>query len=186
MWTRFQVTQVNHPQGLLVMTGTHSDLEQTMANSNPSPVSVRPSPNPENMIQLTYVSSQTQALSARELLALLEEARVLNNARSITGLLLHKEQSFFQVLEGPAGEVRRTFTAIQKDPRHQHVEVLSELPVDKREYQDWRMGFVDLDGIDPKLLEGYSDFMQKSGEPREFLANLGKSERLALIFRDFA
>lgn len=141
---------------------------------------------PDELIQLTYVSTQIAAMSARALLGLLEEARVLNGDRGITGLLLHKQQSFFQVLEGPAAEVKRTFGNIQRDKRHHQIEVLSEVAMDQREYSDWRMGFVDLDGIDPRLLEGYSDFMRHSGEPREFLANLSKGKRLALMFRDLA
>ena len=157
-----------------------------MPNTDTAPRNAEPRNQPDALVQLTYVSSQTQALSARELLALLEEARVLNNERGITGLLLHKEQSFFQVLEGPAAQVRHTFAAIQKDPRHQQVEVLSETELDDREYADWRMGFMDLDGIDPRLLEGYSDFMRETGEPREFLTNLSKGQRLALMFRNLA
>lgn len=157
-----------------------------MNERDSAPSTSSPCPEPQDIVQLTYVSSQKEPLSARQLLALLEEARVINSARGITGLLLHKEQSFFQVLEGPSTEVARTFASIQRDPRHFQVEVLSESRTDVREYADWRMGFVDLDGIDPRLLEGYSDFMRKSGEPREFFTNLSKGKRLALMFRDLA
>ncbi len=157
-----------------------------MTDRDAAPRNAKPKANSDDVVQLTYVSTQTAPLSARELLAVLEEARVANNERGITGLLLHKEQSFFQVLEGPAAEVARTFASIQKDPRHHHVEVLSETGLGVWEYADWRMGFMDLDGIDPRLLEGYSDFMCQTGEPREFLTNLSKGKRLALMFRDLA
>ena len=157
-----------------------------MTDRDTAPQNAEPLDNPDDTVQLTYVSTQTAPLSARELLALLEEARVINNTRGITGILLHKEQSFFQVLEGPSTEVKRTFAAIQKDPRHHQVEILSESELTVREYADWRMGFMDLDGIDPRLLEGYSDFMQQTGEPREFLTNLSKGKRLALMFRNLA
>ena len=140
----------------------------------------------DRMIQLAYVSTQTHSMNTRDLLALLEEARVANSSRGITGLLLHKEQSFFQVLEGPENQVLPAFEAIKKDPRHHQIEILVRSEVEHREYADWRMGFVDLDGIDPRLLESYSDFMQHSHEPREFLTQLSKGARLALMFRKLA
>jgi hypothetical protein len=161
--------------------------DQTMTNDKNAPNDgFSAEPKTDRMFQLAYVSTQTQPLNARELLGLLEEARVANNERGLTGILLHKERSFFQVLEGPEDEVKRVFNSIAKDKRHDQIEVLVQSELSEREYPDWRMGFVDLDGIDPRLLEGYTDFMAHTEEPREFLAQLSKGARLALMFRKLA
>ena len=64
------------------------------------------------------------------------------------------------------------------------VEVLFDEPLEEREFSDWRMGFIDLDGIDVSMLRGYSNFFDNNEEPRAFLKALSRGERLALLFRD--
>ncbi len=136
------------------------------------------------MIHLAYVSTQTRLMSNAELLAMLEEARNNNGRHGITGLLLHKEDAFFQVLEGPELAVRRAFAGIAKDARHKHVEVLLEEALNDRQFPDWQMGFTDLDNVDATLVPGFSRFMQEKRGPRQFLAKLSASKRLAVMFRD--
>ena len=136
------------------------------------------------LIHLAYVSTQTRDMCAADLLELLQEARQRNESRGITGLLLHKNESFFQVLEGSRADVLATFERISKDARHEGVEVLFDESLEEREFKDWRMGFLDLDGIDVSMLKGYSDFFSKNDEPRAFLKALSRGERLALLFRD--
>jgi hypothetical protein len=140
--------------------------------------------SPDELVHLAYVSTQTGDMSARELLELLTNARKVNTERHITGLLLHKNRSYFQVLEGTRAEVDRTFAAIEQDGRHHGVEVLFDESLDEREFEDWRMGFMDLDGVDASLLAGYSAFFDKNEEPRAFLKALSRGQRLALLFKD--
>ena len=75
------------------------------------------------------------------------------------------------------------FELIRKDPRHQRVEVLYQAPVERREFPDWVMGFVDLDGVDVSLLPGFSTFMSESAEPRQVLEELTRTRRMMLLFR---
>jgi len=138
----------------------------------------------DQLIHMAYVSTQTRDMEATDLLKLLQEARALNASRDITGLLLHKNESFFQVLEGRREQVMATFESITRDERHEGVEVLFDEALEEREFSDWRMGFIDLDGIDVSMLQGYSDFFNSNDEPRAFLKALSRGERLALLFRD--
>ena len=138
----------------------------------------------DQLIHLAYVSTQTRDMCAADLLDLLQEARQLNESRGITGLLLHKNESFFQVLEGRRADVLATFESISRDARHEGVEVLFDESLEEREFTDWRMGFLDLDGIDVSMLKGYSNFFSNNDEPRAFLKALSRGERLALLFRD--
>ena len=98
-------------------------------------------------------------------------------------LLLHREDSFFQVLEGEEDVVRQVFDKIQRDPRHERIKVLFEGPIEAREFADWRMGFVDLNGVDVKNLPGFSDFLSDDVEPRRLLEELTQVKRLLLLFR---
>ncbi len=137
----------------------------------------------ETLYQLGYSSTETRALGAAGLIRLLNTARDRNRSLDITGCLMHREQSFFQVIEGCKPAVLALFELIRKDPRHQRVEVLYQTPVAEREFPDWVMGFVDLDGINVSLLPGFSNFMFESTDPRQILEELTRTRRMMLLFR---
>ena len=135
------------------------------------------------LYRLGYVSTQTRPLSPAETLSLLRLARRKNEERDVTGLLLHREDSFFQVLEGPEQAVREIFDTLRSDDRHQRIEVLFEGPCEEREFADWRMGFSELDGVDVSQLPGFSDFLQQDSEPRQLFDELTRTQRLMLLFK---
>jgi hypothetical protein len=135
------------------------------------------------LYHLGYVSTEALKFSEEALVALLSEARNANADRDVTGLLLYREGSFYQVLEGSESAVMATFQDIEGDPRHKEVRVLFDGETDAREFADWQMGFLNLDGVDMDTLSGFSDFMSRDAEPQEFLENLSRGKRLALMFR---
>ena len=132
---------------------------------------------------LGYVSTETVKFSEEALIALLSEARNANADRDVTGLLLYREGSFYQVLEGSESAVMATFHEIEVDPRHKEVRILFHGETDAREFADWKMGFLNLDGVDVDTLSGFSDFMTRDAQPQEFLENLSRGKRLALMFK---
>lgn len=137
----------------------------------------------DELFHLGYVSTGTRDLSSDEMVNLLIEARRINTERDITGLLLHRDKSFYQVLEGDEAAVRQTIQSIENDDRHTALDVLFEGTVEEREFPDWKMGFLNLDGIDIETLQGYSDFLSREDNARDFLENLSRGKRLALMFR---
>jgi len=139
--------------------------------------------NPDALYHLGYVSTAAVDFSDEALIALLGEARSANTDRDVTGLLLYREGSFYQVLEGSEAAVMATFRDIEGDPRHKEVRVLFNGETDAREFADWQMGFLNLDGVDMDTLSGFSDFMTRDADPREFLESLSRGKRLALMFR---
>ena len=139
--------------------------------------------DPDALYHLGYVSTEAVKFSDAALIALLTEARNANTDRNVTGLLLYREGSFYQVLEGSESEVMATFHDIESDPRHKEVRLLFSGETESREFADWQMGFLNLDGIDLETLSGFSDFMTRDAEPREFLESLSRGKRLALMFR---
>lgn len=139
--------------------------------------------NSDRLFHLGYVSTETGDLGSAGMVQLLTEARRINTSRDITGLLLHRDRSFYQVMEGPEDIVRETFDSIEKDERHTGIDVLFEGEVDEREFPDWQMGFLNLDGVDIETLQGYSDFLSREDNAKDFLENLSRGKRLALMFR---
>ena len=142
-----------------------------------------PETNSDRLFHLGYVSTETGDLGSSGMVELLKEARLTNTSRNITGLLLHRDRSFYQVLEGSEDVVRETFEGIEKDERHTAIDVLFEGAVEEREFPDWQMGFLNLDGVDIEALQGYSDFLSREDNARDFLQNLSRGKRLALMFR---
>ncbi|WP_439106980.1 BLUF domain-containing protein [Congregibacter sp.] len=134
------------------------------------------------LYSLGYVSTQTRPLDNEQMLSILEGARETNAKLGVTGVLLHRQDSFFQVLEGAREEVKALFDKICTDSRHERVEIVTEGPIRNREYNDWRMAFIELDGQDFSAMPGFSDLMRNTPAAREFLQTLSRTKKLALLF----
>ena len=140
-------------------------------------------PQSAPLFQLTYVSTQTRDMGAADLIGMLNQAQIANDQKGITGLLLHREDSFFQIIEGDQESVEALFKKIESDSRHTRVEVMFRGASVGREFPDWKMGFLELDGIDVRMLPAFSKFLEDDAEPRQFLKALSRGKRLALLFR---
>ena len=122
-------------------------------------------------------------MSTSELADLLSVARRHNEAAELTGMLLYKDLSFLQVLEGPSDDVHRTYRHIRNDPRHNRVRLLFEHQIEEREFPDWTMGFHNLDRENLESLRGYSDVMTSGQRARDLFNNPSRAKRLLLLFR---
>lgn len=85
----------------------------------------------------TYKSIATASPSATDLRALVGKARARNRKMSVTGMLLYENGSFLQTLEGPPEKLNALWSSITQDPRHDHIELLSEHMVPARVFPDW-------------------------------------------------
>lgn len=95
-----------------------------------------------------------------------------NKILDITGILIHHEGWFIQLLEGPKTNVATLIQVIEQDPRHDHVEILFDFPVAERGFPDWTMGRMNLDqsvNIDQELLDNFSRIYRRVSRvsPRE-------------------
>ena len=107
---------------------------------------------------LVYESRSVQPLAEADLFALLEQARRNNEPLGITGVLLHGDGRFVQVLEGTDDAVHEVFSRIATDRRHYAVRILADEPLAQRRFGDWSMGLRrpghgDLDDFDARLAE---------------------------------
>ncbi len=91
--------------------------------------------------QLVYVSSAVRPVTAEDVARLLRGARKRNAIEGVTGLLLHSEGNFIQLLEGPKASVEKVFEFVKADPLHNGIIELLNEPCEAREFAGWSMGF---------------------------------------------
>jgi hypothetical protein len=135
------------------------------------------------MFYLIYVSNATRALVDHELEAILEKSRKENEHLQVTGLLLYKDVSFMQLLEGAEATVRTLLERIVCDPRHYHVTTLQCGETESRQFPDWTMGFRRLDESAERV-PGYRDFEALLLTGAEFRSEPARSLRLLQLFME--
>lgn len=135
------------------------------------------------MIQLAYVSTATRLMSTQGLAELLAESRAFNADHNVTGMLLYKDRSFLQVLEGSEDDVVPLYDRIRRDLRHEKVKTLYMRDVPARDFPDWTMGFKNLNGIDVTQLDGYTNFMESGETARAMFEDMSRAKKLLLLFR---
>ena len=135
------------------------------------------------MIHLCYVSSAKYLMTQADLLEMLEQARRNNAERDISGMLLYKDLSFLQVLEGPVDAVHEIYGTICRDERHERITLLFDEPIEQRDFSTWAMGFENLDDRNLSDIDGYCDFMVNKGEARELFQDSSRARKLLLYFR---
>ena len=116
------------------------------------------------MIQLVYTSTAAVPFGAATLRELLAAARMHNMGVGISGLLLHVDGSFLQVLEGEPTIVRALVARIEADRRHKRFLTLAVRDITERNFPDWSMGFFDASGrasseIGYRKTTGFADLM---------------------------
>jgi hypothetical protein len=132
------------------------------------------------MYQFVYVSREVMRFTDEQLQDLLKVSRRKNSACQVTGLLLYVSGNFIQLLEGAREDVLATRDRIAADTRHRGMNTLLDGPCEKRDFQDWSMGFEKVGGSEADKLPGYSDFLtQTAGESAQGSAAL----RLLEFFR---
>lgn len=93
------------------------------------------------MIRVTYVSREVAGLTPDQLLALISQCHRNNPNKGLTGMLLHGNGTFLQVLEGDEQVINSLLTAIAQDPRHTSMTIVRRQSVTTRQFDGWSMGF---------------------------------------------
>lgn len=132
---------VTSPVASMTSTSTAATTGSTSGNDDGASAE-----GDDPLIQLVYTSSaKIRYLPRAELEGILVSSRATNARNDITGLLMYRDGSFAQFLEGPRSAVLDTFARIRADRRHRGVIVVLNRPVEKRDFEQWRMGFRDMD-----------------------------------------
>ena len=135
-----------------------------------------------SLIHCIYTSAATRSFEAVDLSALLLAAREKNGRLGLTGLLLHTDDTFFQVLEGQAEVVDALYATIELDKRHAQVTKIIREPIPHRVFDEWTMGFSEMTRKELAEMDGTNDFF---GEARSFARlDAGRAKKLLDAFRE--
>ncbi len=136
-----------------------------------------------SLFQIIYVSTASEPFGRAELVKLLRQSVRRNMQSGITGLLLYKDGSFMQVLEGEERAVVALYSKISRDPRHHHVIPLIHEPIEQRNFPNSAMAFRDLNAAELRNLAGYSEFLNTPLNGELYARDIPKSKRLLLLFK---
>ncbi|MFJ3035663.1 BLUF domain-containing protein [Curtobacterium pusillum] len=128
---------------------------------------------------LVYMSSAAEPFDDDALEGVLEHARSRNTADGLTGLLVHRDGRFMQLLEGPYDAVLSTYQRILADDRHEDVRLLAEESIHTRRFPEWSMAY-DRDTDGAAVPEGFSDFLETGDRS----ADSSRSRELLRWFRN--
>lgn len=113
------------------------------------------------LFSLVYTSRAASPMARADLVGLLQQCRVHNTAARLTGILLYRNQTFVQMLEGQRNRVEPLYEAIRRDPRHHDVTTVTSREQLDRQFPDWSMGFSNLDE-EPVALPGWTDVLDRA------------------------
>lgn len=97
------------------------------------------------IFQLIYTCALSKETSGTDLDSIAECSRRRNEKYGITGILLCKDGSVLQVLEGERSAVMSLYNKIAADDRVSNVIVLIQRVTTKREFPKWSMGYKNAD-----------------------------------------
>jgi hypothetical protein len=134
------------------------------------------------LIHCIYASAATRTFDTPQLADLLQKARECNHKLGLTGMLLHTEGSFFQVLEGDPEVVDSLYMRIERDERHQQVTKILHEAIPMRSFAEWTMGFAKVSRKELAGIAGVNDFF---GTSRCLIdLDLGRAKKLLTAFRE--
>ena len=93
------------------------------------------------LYEVLYVSTLSSSVSVAEVAIIARHARVANEQRDITGLLIFDGQRFCHLVEGPKKTALSLVEKIRMDPRHTDVEVLHHADIAERRFRAFSMGY---------------------------------------------
>ena len=88
------------------------------------------------MMHLAYTSTAVDLMDADDLAQILKEARERNRRRNVTGMLLYRDGTFLQVLEGKEEDVIHIYDLIKSDGRHRGLINVLQEPIEKHHFED--------------------------------------------------
>ncbi len=105
------------------------------------------SEDPNQLVELSYVSKATQDMGLSSLIRLFDVAHKWNQDHGLTGVLFYESGHFAQILEGKRKDVLFIWGKIQKDYRHKVLHQIEFDEIDQRLCPNWALRFYGGDQI---------------------------------------
>ncbi|PSQ83400.1 MAG: hypothetical protein BRD44_04655 [Bacteroidetes bacterium QS_7_67_15] len=137
------------------------------------------------MIHLVYTSTAVDRMDDDALDQILRESHERNERRNVTGMLLYRDGTFLQVLEGDDEDVLHVYDLIKGDERHRGLVNVLQEPIGERSFSDWKMSFRRVEDADLKAVpEGYSRFMENGFDGDAFEDEPNHALEILSYFRE--
>ncbi|MFY0686670.1 MAG: BLUF domain-containing protein [Cyclobacteriaceae bacterium] len=95
--------------------------------------------NKNQLTRLVYSSVRMKSCTDESIQEILDTSRKNNPKSDITGLLVHTDRRFLQILEGPYQKVMETYQRIEQDTRHGGSNIRYCEPTSERYFKQWHM-----------------------------------------------
>lgn len=92
------------------------------------------------MKTICYISDFAKNLDSKTIDDLTRKVSKKNNQLGITGVLIIKDNHFFQIIEGEPQKVEHLYSKITKDKRHNNLIKLLETQIEDRIFNDYNSG----------------------------------------------
>lgn len=136
------------------------------------------------MLLMVYVSSATRSFEEADLSQILTAAQINNERNGITGLLLYKDGSFMQAVEGPDEAVITLYDHIGRDSRHTGLLLLLKETITERRFPNWSMSLRNINRLDDVQRAQINNFMSDDFTAASYRKNPTTAIKLLLTFRD--
>ncbi|MBU3638178.1 BLUF domain-containing protein [Polynucleobacter sp. AP-RePozz3-80-G7] len=103
--------------------------------------------DPNQLVELSYISKATHEMGLSSLVHLFDVARKWNLDHELTGALFYENGHFAQILEGKRKDVLFIWGKIQKDYRHKVLHRIELDEIDQRLFPNWALRFYGGDQI---------------------------------------
>lgn len=108
------------------------------------------------LVRLIYASTISEEFSTEDMDQILSAARTNNAKADVTGLLCFNRNYFLQCLEGGRSAVNKVYQSILNDSRHKDIVILNYNEVAKRDFTEWKMGYIPENQITDRVNMMYS------------------------------
>jgi hypothetical protein len=113
------------------------------------------------MHHIVYMSHAKEHLTPTTLVALLMQARLLNERQQVTGALVYGNGRFIQIIEGEEAVIKDLYERIARDSRHRNVFKLADKPIADRRFAEWSMAFGEAPTEEFQQLQGLVGYMSQ-------------------------
>ncbi len=111
--------------------------------------------------QILYCSLLSEPMTQQEIEQLAARAANLNRMDHITGMLMHGDGVFVQLIEGPQAAVSHLWARILRDPRHMGVvQLYHRREVESRVCEGWGMQLVDRKAVQAMVHDARVEIVQ--------------------------
>lgn len=123
---------------------------------------------------IVYISNSVTLMENKHLDELFYQSIENNKFNNVTGILLYKEGTFIQILEGNEEALNNLFNTIQQDSRHNNIMTVLDKMNTKRLFTKFRAGLSSLNNARQlNILETFLRNRKDSSYSQTLLALLG-------------